>query len=196
MICPKCNVALETLRIKSVTVYYCKTCKAMWVSFPMLKKLGAMLDLKTELLNPVEMESINVKEAPRACPECTKSMDKVYFNGILVDKCSECNGVWFDNGELSKYFAFFMKNPAKLTDNVTFIKEICSMEPKKEPEFHELEIQSKEVEKPVLSVNGFFCCILFVSCYRSKFITGDGIPVICCTYSYFSYCFGISLCRV
>lgn len=164
MICPKCNVALETLRIKSVTVYYCKTCKAMWVSFPMLKKLGAMLDLKTELLNPVEMESINVKEAPRACPECTKSMDKVYFNGILVDKCSECNGVWFDNGELSKYFAFFMKNPAKLTDNVTFIKEICSMEPKNEPEFHELEIQSKEVEKPVLSVNGFFVafCLLAV----------------------------------
>ncbi len=162
MICPKCNIALETLRIKSVTVYYCKTCKAMWISFPMLKKIGAILDLKSELVNPVEMEPINVKEAPRNCPECGKSMDKVYFNGTLVDKCSECNGVWFDNGELSKYFGFFMKNPARLTDNVTFIKENCSVEPKKEPEFHEPEIQSKEFEKPIGSVNGFFVAAILL----------------------------------
>lgn len=96
-------------------------------------------------------------------------MDKVYFNGIIVDKCSDCNGILFDNGELSKYFGLFMKKPCPVTDNISFLKTYCnSVKPKSEPEFHELEIQSKEKEKRVVSVNGFF--VLFIMIFLGFFV--------------------------
>lgn len=156
MNCPKCKSELEVLKVKGLNILYCKDCKGMWIKTATLKKIANMLDLKTEIVNPVEMEAINVKEEPKICPECTKTMEKVYFNGIIVDKCTTCNGIWFDNGELSKYFRLFMKQTPQITDNLAFISQYCDTSIKyKEPEFHELEIQSKEKEKPVISINGF-----------------------------------------
>lgn len=156
MNCPKCNSELDVLKIKGLNIVYCKECKGVWIKYPTLRKLADMLDLKTEIINPAEMETINVKEEPRTCPECTKTMDKVYFNGIIVDKCTPCNGIWFDNGELSKYFRLFMKETPQITDNLTFISKYCDNTVKyKEPEFHELEIQSKEKEIPIIAMNGF-----------------------------------------
>ena len=117
MNCPKCKSELEVLKVKGLNILYCKDCKGMWIKTATLKKIANMLDLKTEIVNPVEMEAINVKEEPRICPECSKTMEKVYFNGIIVDKCTTCNGIWFDNGELSKYFRLFMKQTPQITDN-------------------------------------------------------------------------------
>lgn len=157
MNCPKCNSELEILNVKGLNITYCKECKGMWIKYSTLKKMGEMLDLKTDIINPIEMETINVKEEARKCPECSKMMEKVYFNGIIVDKCSQCNGIWFDNGELSKYFKLFMKTTPQITENLKFISKYCDNNIRyKEQEYQELEIQSKEKEKPVMSINGFF----------------------------------------
>jgi hypothetical protein len=34
------------------------------------------------------------------CPKCGMELIEVNYKGILVDKCSECDGVWLDAGEL------------------------------------------------------------------------------------------------
>lgn len=169
MNCPKCNIEMNTFKSNGLNIQYCKSCKALWVKFPVLQKIGEMLNLKSSLINPADMEKVNVKENARVCPDCGKNMDKVYFNGIIVDKCSDCNGILFDNGELSKYFGLFMKKPCPVTDNISFLKTYCnSVKPKSEPEFHELEIQSKEKEKRVVSVNGFF--VLFIMIFLGFFV--------------------------
>lgn len=169
MNCPKCNIEMNTFKSNDLNIQYCKSCKALWVKFPVLQKIGEMLNLKSSLINPADMEKVNVKENARICPDCGKNMDKVYFNGIIVDKCSDCNGILFDNGELSKYFGLFMKKPCPVTDNISFLKTYCnSVKPKSEPEFHELEIQSKEKEKRVVSVNGFF--VLFIMIFLGFFV--------------------------
>ena len=155
MNCPKCKEELENLQIKGLNILYCKQCKGIYIKFPMLKKMSEMLQTKTEIINPAEMETIKVKEEQRICPDCSKPMDKVYFNGIIVDKCSECNSIWFDNGELAKYFNLFLKKPVEVCDNKTFITTQCNKPVSKDTEYHELEIQSKEKEKPVSSINGF-----------------------------------------
>lgn len=36
------------------------------------------------------------------CPKCGMEMVEVEFEGIKVDKCSSCLGVFFDNGELDQ----------------------------------------------------------------------------------------------
>ena len=35
------------------------------------------------------------------CPKCLAAMDRVLLNGIEIDRCSGCKGLWFDNGELN-----------------------------------------------------------------------------------------------
>lgn len=30
------------------------------------------------------------------CPKCSHTMEPVVFEGIEVDKCSHCEGIWFD----------------------------------------------------------------------------------------------------
>ncbi|HSB06639.1 MAG TPA: zf-TFIIB domain-containing protein [Thermodesulfobacteriota bacterium] len=34
------------------------------------------------------------------CPKCGMELIEIDFRGIKVDKCSECEGVWLDAGEL------------------------------------------------------------------------------------------------
>ena len=157
MKCSKCGEEFKTVKVSDYSFEYCPKCNAVWIKFPMLKKLSEKLDLKTPIINPAEMETIRVKEELRACPDCAKSMDKVYFNGIIVDKCSDCNGILFDNGELSKFFNLFLKEKVNLMGNIDFIKiygnKVKNI--KKEVVMQDIEIQSKEQERRVISINGF-----------------------------------------
>ena len=34
------------------------------------------------------------------CPKCGMELVEINYKGIKVDKCSECEGVWLDAGEL------------------------------------------------------------------------------------------------
>ncbi len=33
------------------------------------------------------------------CPKCENNMETVEFEGIEVDRCKSCKGIWFDAGE-------------------------------------------------------------------------------------------------
>ena len=34
------------------------------------------------------------------CPKCGMELIEIDYKGIKVDKCSECEGIWLDAGEL------------------------------------------------------------------------------------------------
>ncbi len=157
MKCARCKEELAPKSIGNIKFQYCPTCNGVWIKFPMLEKLSENMDLKSPLLNPAELNSIKVKEEARLCPDCAKEMDKVYFNGVIVDKCSECNGIYFDNGELSKFFNTFLKKQLPITDNLVFLNNLGALtaENKKGDKMQEIEIQSKEKEQRVVSINGF-----------------------------------------
>lgn len=183
MNCPKCKVELAVYSKNGLNIAYCKTCKAVWLSFEDLQKISEKLELKSSLVNPINMEPLKIKEELRECPSCSKMMHKVFFNGIIADKCVDCKKILFDNGELSKYFNLFLKHPTGVIDNLVFLENTLGSAPvnvlqerKKEvvenQKHHEevktaydnystnINIQSKEEEKKVLSINGFF--MLFV----------------------------------
>jgi len=40
-----------------------------------------------------------------ACPVCTESMREINRDGIDIDVCERCGGVWLDHGELEKLVA-------------------------------------------------------------------------------------------
>ena len=201
MNCPKCNIELTGYNRNGLNIYYCKNCKAVWISFAALQKIGEWLDLKAPLVNPVDMDPLKIKEELRNCPTCSKTMHKVFFNGIIADKCVDCKSVWFDNGELSKYFSLFMKQPAGVIDNLIFLENVFTAANKKQqlqaqssaqpqnkqsesedetehnhsvavseskPHYDNqpsagagLNINGREEERKVISINGFFMLFVF-----------------------------------
>lgn len=36
------------------------------------------------------------------CPNCTSAMQELNRNGVLLDVCTNCRGVWLDRGEMEK----------------------------------------------------------------------------------------------
>lgn len=40
------------------------------------------------------------------CPRCDGSLDERERQGVTVDVCTSCRGVWLDRGELEKMLAF------------------------------------------------------------------------------------------
>lgn len=39
------------------------------------------------------------------CPRCSSSMSELDRDGITIDRCERCRGVWLDRGELEKLLA-------------------------------------------------------------------------------------------
>lgn len=161
MKCTKCNQEYQLHNCGNIKIPYCPTTKEVFVKFSTLKALSEKIDLKTNIINPLDIEPIKIKESPVICPECGQTMEKILFNGVVLDKCPACKGILFDNGELSKYFKIFMKKPVSLMDNLAFINTYCTGENKKETILMpEIEIQSKEREHSAISINGFLALTL------------------------------------
>lgn len=40
--------------------------------------------------------SLDKREARMICPKCQSEMEKVTFENVQVDRCTGCEGIWFD----------------------------------------------------------------------------------------------------
>lgn len=47
------------------------------------------------------------------CPKCSSDMQSVTFDGITVDRCTQCQGIWFDALELE---AILERRPGRAID--------------------------------------------------------------------------------
>jgi len=36
------------------------------------------------------------------CPKCDGTLAELTFEGVQIDRCNKCNGVWLDAGELER----------------------------------------------------------------------------------------------
>lgn len=59
---------------------------------------------KLEQENRKKMEEAEKKKAKELhymhCPKCGMNLVEIDYKGIAVDKCTACDGVWLDSGEL------------------------------------------------------------------------------------------------
>ncbi len=61
-------------------------------------------------------------EAP-GCPKCKDHLESYTFQGIMLDRCRGCGGVWMDSGELESVVRKISRGPLgawidKLTEKV------------------------------------------------------------------------------
>lgn len=100
MNCPACKNSMVILELNQVEIDYCTTCKGIWLDRGELDLIFSSAD-KKEISKSFSIKN-DFDEIKRRCPICKKKMDKVEFEntGIIIDKCVDDHGVWFDSGEL------------------------------------------------------------------------------------------------
>lgn len=54
--------------------------------------------------NRAEVQRVTIESKRKShymkCPKCGADLSAVDYHGVQVDRCPECNGVWFDAGEV------------------------------------------------------------------------------------------------
>ena len=97
VLCPKCQLAMATYEQAGVTLDLCQRCHGLWFDRGELEKVE---HLGVEL---VRLQSSVV--APRPCPRCSGRLNEAKLagsDGLLLDECDRCGGLFFDAGELDR----------------------------------------------------------------------------------------------
>jgi Zn-finger nucleic acid-binding protein len=114
MNCPRCNSVLQSVEYDGQKVEVCSGCKGEWLFAGELQKIVEHHD---EVFTPEEIASLDAvnKEIFTAekddkdelnCPACG-DVRMEHFNygdmsGIILHKCTECDGIWMDKDQLTK----------------------------------------------------------------------------------------------
>ncbi len=104
MNCPVCKEPMIVLELNEIEIDHCISCRGIWLDAGELELLLEGSIEKDNLLSSFQIDK-NVKEKNRKCPICLKRMEKVLCGTnekILIDKCSNNEGIWFDLGELKQ----------------------------------------------------------------------------------------------
>ena len=121
MNCPACKNPMIILELNQVEIDYCTACKGIWLDRGELDLIFSTSE-KKEIAKLFSVKN-NLDEIKRRCPVCKKKMDKVEFEntGIIIDRCSEDHGVWFDSGELKSILKSAEEENSKI---INMLKEM------------------------------------------------------------------------
>lgn len=125
MICPVCNESMIVLELNKVEIDYCTNCSGIWLDKGELEILYSPDESKDELEN-LFAENKSIKEKSHKCPICKKRMKKIQLNNseLVIDKCPDNHGFWFDKGELEE--ALRLKSTMSSKKILELLKEMFS----------------------------------------------------------------------
>ncbi|MFZ1519839.1 MAG: zf-TFIIB domain-containing protein [Ignavibacteriaceae bacterium] len=116
MNCPACKNPMIILELNQVEIDYCNSCKGIWLDSGELELIFSNSDKKS--IDDSFIPKSNHPEVGRRCPICKKKMEKVEFesSGIILDRCTNNHGLWFDNGELKSLLKTSADSNNKIID--------------------------------------------------------------------------------
>jgi hypothetical protein len=121
MNCPACKNPMVILELNQVEIDYCSECKGIWLDNGELDLIFSSSDRK-EISKSFSIKN-DFDVIKRRCPNCKRKMDKVEFEntGIVIDKCTDDHGVWFDSGEFKSILKTAEEQNSRIID---MLKEI------------------------------------------------------------------------
>jgi len=116
MNCPACKNSMIILELNQVEIDYCNSCKGIWLDSGELELIFSNSDQKS--VSESFISKSDNQEVGRRCPNCKKKMEKVEFenSGIILDRCTNNHGLWFDNGELKSLLKTSFNSNNKMID--------------------------------------------------------------------------------
>ena len=101
MLCPKCQREMVGFQRVGVALDRCEQCKAVWFDRHELdtyrgdrKREGEV----TVTMNPRFIAS----EGNLVCPRCRKALEVGQLEGVEIDRCPECAGLFLDRDDLDR----------------------------------------------------------------------------------------------
>ena len=93
--CPDDGHLLEVHADQPVAFASCRHCDGLWFTREAMDKGG-----KPDLPPPGKRRRLSVAQTTeRLCPQCSVKLDAETEEGMTIDVCSQCGGVWLDHGE-------------------------------------------------------------------------------------------------
>jgi len=113
MRCPHCDATLRPLDYEGVHLETCDSCHGEWLDAEELKHVIEAREQRFSkeerqvIANTTSITGVDCRIADRDlhCPKCDGKTDAINYGGdtgIIIDKCTECGGIWLDKGELEK----------------------------------------------------------------------------------------------
>ncbi len=134
MKCPVCNSLMIVVEHEKIELDYCVNCSGVWFDAEELELLLEAMQLKEtslsldNILTSPEAESAEKK---RKCPICGKKMKKATVGHepeVLIDACSQGDGLWFDRGEVGQLITQLPDKPSEKSDSqeriISFLGEV------------------------------------------------------------------------
>ncbi len=120
-VCPKCDVSLIILRLRSVEVDYCEKCRGVWLDAgefaEMLEATGA------RGLNPFPTDAAT-RPTQCLCPRCDARLEELTMGTDLhLDRCPQAHGIWFDADELERLLRLCPAE-AKTAQTIEFLNDM------------------------------------------------------------------------
>lgn len=113
MYCPNCKSLLAAIEYEGITIETCSSCGGEWLDAAELGHIVKAREVRFDederraIAAATKITPVNVKREDRdlACPKCNGQTDAINYGGdtgIVIDKCTSCDGIWLDQGELEK----------------------------------------------------------------------------------------------
>ncbi len=113
MRCPKCQGGLRTTTYEGIDIETCGSCGGEWIDSGELGKITRIREVKfppearraiaeSTTITPVILEDV---DRDLKCPKCSGVTDALNYGGdtgIIIDRCTQCRGIWLDRDELEK----------------------------------------------------------------------------------------------
>jgi uncharacterized protein len=130
MRCPVDKKDMIVVEHQKIELDYCLNCTGVWFDATELELLVETLKQQGAPITQTDALKTSqavVKEDARKCPHCGRKMEKVWMGNnpkVLIDRCQQGHGLWFDGGELHQVLC--QLEPAdsnKSKDMISFLGE-------------------------------------------------------------------------
>jgi Zn-finger nucleic acid-binding protein len=103
---------MQSIDYEGVEIETCDRCGGEWLDPNELKSIVSarekrwnaqeLEDLKSAAIQGVKLDEV---DEDLLCPNCSEPMDPINYagdSGVILDKCTVCDGIWLDADEIEK----------------------------------------------------------------------------------------------
>ena len=100
--CPSCEIQMDKGALYLQEIERCGECNGIFLDEGELGAIVRLMKLyRSVKLEEPEIETLDdIERLPYLCPADGSKLTREDYGGLPVDTCSECRGVWLDDGEL------------------------------------------------------------------------------------------------
>ena len=113
MKCPNCGGRLRAIEYEGIHLETCDSCQGEWLDAEELKQVVKARQVRFDeqerraIAESTTIQGVKLDQVDRdlTCPKCGGQTDAINYGGdtgIIIDRCTQCRGIWLDAKELER----------------------------------------------------------------------------------------------